>query len=70
MSVVPAFMSVHPLCTWCPWRSEKGIRSPGTGVRDGCDLPHRCWESNLGPIQEQVLLTTEPSPLSMKIPLH
>lgn len=21
---------ITPLCTWCPWRSEKGIRCPGT----------------------------------------
>lgn len=31
------FCSHVCLCTmsaWCPWRSEKGIRSPGTGIMD------------------------------------
>ena len=31
-------------------------------VTDGCQLPHKCWEQNPGPLQQQpVLLTTEPS---------
>ena len=39
----------------------EGVRSPGTGVTDSCELPCGCWELNLGPLQEQhVLLTTEP----------
>ena len=25
----------------------------------GSSLPHGCWESNLGPLQKQVLLTTD-----------
>lgn len=28
----------------CLWRPEKGTESLGTGVRDDCELPHRCWE--------------------------
>jgi hypothetical protein len=44
------------------WRPEEGIRSPGPGVRDGCEPPYGCKESNPGPLQEQpVLLTSEPS---------
>ena len=42
-------------------------RSPGTGIRDSCELPCGCWELNPGPLEEQpVLLTAEPSlqPLS------
>lgn len=33
-----------------------------TRVMDGCEVPCRCWESNLGPIEEQqpMPLTTEP----------
>jgi hypothetical protein len=42
-----------PCVCWCPQRSGEGIRFPGTGVMDGCGLPCRCWDSNLGPLQEQ-----------------
>lgn len=37
--------------------------SPGAGIRDGCKLPHRCWELlTPGPLQEQqALLTSESS---------
>ena len=43
-------------------RPEEGIRSLGTGVTGGCELPCGCWELNPGPLEEQpVLVTTEPS---------
>lgn len=29
------------------------IRSPGTGVIDGCKLPCGLWDLNPGPLQEQ-----------------
>lgn len=62
------FMCLHvflPVCicttdAWYPWRPEEGIRFPGTGVPDCCELLWVCWEVNLGPLQEQhLLLTTE-----------
>lgn len=31
-------MYVH-MSAWCPWRSEKGIRSPTTGVLNDCEPP-------------------------------
>jgi hypothetical protein len=31
-------------------RKEKGIRSPGTGITNGCEPPCRFWESNLRPL--------------------
>ena len=31
----------------------EGVRSPGTGVTDKCELPCGCWEMNLGPLEEQ-----------------
>lgn len=38
------------LCAWCSQRpEEEGIQCSGTGVIDGCELPHGCWESNPGP---------------------
>ena len=42
------------------WLCE-GVRSPATGVTDGCELPCGCWLSTPGCLEEQpVLLTTEP----------
>jgi hypothetical protein len=37
------------------------IRFPETGTMDDCGLPRGYLELNLDPLQEQVLLTTEPS---------
>ncbi|EGV91294.1 hypothetical protein I79_026061 [Cricetulus griseus] len=50
---------MHYLCVWCQQRSEEGIRSPGPGVIDGCDLSSECWEPNLGPLQEQPVPNTQ-----------
>lgn len=55
-------MCVHSIHPWLPGRSEEGVRSSGSGVWDGSEPPHKCWEMNLGPLQKQkMLLTTEPS---------
>ena len=40
----------------------EGVKSSGTGVTDSCELPCRCWELNLDPLEEQLmLLAAEPS---------
>jgi E3 ubiquitin-protein ligase NEDD4 len=40
----------------------RGVKSPGTGVTDSCELPCGFWELNLGPLEkQQVLLTAEPT---------
>lgn len=41
------------ICMQCPWTSEDGVRSPGTGFTGGCELSCGCWDPNLGPLQEQ-----------------
>jgi hypothetical protein len=42
---------------------EEGIRSSGTGVKDGCEPLCGCWETNLGFLEEQpALLPVEPPP--------
>lgn len=48
------FVCALPAC-WCSQRSEEGIgiRSPGTGVMNGCEPSCRCWELNSGTLQEQ-----------------
>ena len=33
MSVLPTHISVYHMCAWCPWRSEKGVESLGTGAK-------------------------------------
>jgi hypothetical protein len=37
----------------------ENVTSLGTGAKDGCELPFWCWELNLGPLEEPVLLTLE-----------
>lgn len=62
MGIFPTCMCVYHVCTWCLWRPEKGVRSPGTWVTGGWELPCGGWELNPGPLQEQPgLLTDEPS---------
>lgn len=36
-------------------RPEKGITSPGTGVRVDCELLCGCWESNPNPLEERLV---------------
>lgn len=58
---VPVFMSVPHSCR-VPGDVKEDIGSPGSGVRDGCELSYRCWELSLGSQQDQhVLLTDQPS---------
>ena len=48
--------------TWVqgPQRPGEGVRSPRTGVTEGCELP--CWDLSLSPLKEQpVPVITEPS---------
>jgi hypothetical protein len=52
--VFPAFMSVYHMIEPSQ-RPEEAIRSPESGVTDGCELPCECWDSNLGPMKEQAL---------------
>lgn len=55
-------MSVLCVWAWCHWESKEGVRSPVTGITDGCELPCECWEQNLDPPQEHpMLLTPQPS---------
>lgn len=54
------------VCAPCACLVPKEARRPhwilGTILTDGCELARRCWESNVGPWEEQsVLLITEPS---------
>jgi hypothetical protein len=49
---------------------REGIRSPGTGVTESCELPRGCWELYQDPLGEQpVPLTSEPSLWPQDFPL-
>lgn len=62
MCMLPACMPAHHMCCWYPQKSEEGVRSCGTELRDHCQHPCGCQELNLRPLEEQKLgLTTEPS---------
>ena len=53
------FMYTHTcLHAWCLLRSEEKVRSPGTEVTGGCELPCGCWESNPDPLTAQSVLLT------------
>lgn len=54
-SVLITRMSMYHRCAWCQWRSEEGVRSPGTGIRGGCELLCGRWAESLDPLQQQVL---------------
>lgn len=44
----------------CLVPAEEGVGSPRTGVKDGCELPYGCWESNLSSPGEQSVHLTSP----------
>lgn len=49
------------ICMQCLHKAEEGIGSSRTKVRDDCEIPYECWDSNMSPMGEQlVLLTAEP----------
>lgn len=50
-----------PLLCQVLGRPDKGVRFPGTGVRDGCEWLCGCWKLNLGPLEEQEALLTADS---------
>jgi hypothetical protein len=54
ISILPASLSVHHMCAWCPGRSEEGIGFPRTGVTDSHELLCGSWELSLAPLEEWV----------------
>lgn len=59
-------LSLHHMHAWSPKSPEEGVRSPRTGVIDGCESPCGPWESNPGHLEEEpMLLTIEPSILPL-----
>lgn len=61
MYILFACISLYQVCIRNledPW---KGIRFPGSGAIDSCEISCTWWELNLRPLEEQVLLTSETS---------
>lgn len=48
LTLLPACMYVQHMSAWCPWNSEDGIESAGTGVKDSCELPWWAQETDPG----------------------
>lgn len=46
MSVLVACICVYHMYAYCLWKSEEGINSNGTEVRDRYDPLCMCWEPN------------------------
>lgn len=66
ISVLLVFVCIYHMYGSC--RPKEGVVSPVTGVMNNCEPPCRCWQSNLGPLEEQpVVLITEPF---LQPPLH
>lgn len=58
----PAYLSVHHVHVVSAKARREDVESPGTQVRDSCELLCRRWELKLSPGREQpALLTTEVS---------
>jgi hypothetical protein len=51
------FMSVHRMEAWYSQRSEEGVGSFGTEVRDTDKLTGSCWEPNLVSLTKQPVST-------------
>lgn len=64
MSILSGCMSVQHMHVWHLWRLEKGLRSSGTRVTDGGWNPScGCWNLNLDPLEDQIVLLTAKSSL-------
>lgn len=62
-----AYLNVYHMCAWC--QESECIKSPGTGVIDGCEPPCECWKLNLGLLQEQEMLQTLSHLSSVPLPI-
>lgn len=63
------------LRAWCLQRSAERVRSPGTGVTEGCELPYgagdralNCWPLS-GPLKIFVFETNE-APMQVQVQTH
>lgn len=57
----PECVSVCQVLAWCPWRPEKGVHFPGTGITYNYEPSCSYWESNQGPLKAASALNCKPS---------
>jgi hypothetical protein len=53
MSILLVHIKVWNVHAGCTWKPEEGVRSSGTEVTGGFQLPYECWEHNVSPLEEQ-----------------
>lgn len=53
MSILLVHIKVWNVHAGCTWKPEEGVRSSGTEVTGGFQLPYGCWEHNVSPLEEQ-----------------
>lgn len=62
MNVLSACRYVHPVCTWCLWRPEESIGSPGTRLTGIWEPLYSSCKLNPDTLQDQQMhLIAEPS---------
>lgn len=66
MSVLLACVQEYHVLACYPQSSEEILRSPGTGVKDGCKPPCGCWELNLDHLKKEPMVLTAKPALSFK----
>jgi hypothetical protein len=54
VTVLPTYMYVYHVYTWCLWKSKEIVRSL-TRVTNDCEPACGCWEPNPDPLWEQQL---------------
>lgn len=52
-------MCTNHVLAWCPGKSGEGTGSSKSGVTNARGPPWGSWETNMGPLQEQVVFTTK-----------
>lgn len=49
------------MCVPSACRGQRALDSLNWSYRNGCESPSRCWQLNLDLLQDQTILTTDPS---------
>lgn len=50
-----------PACVMESKEAREEVRSSGTGGANACELPCGFWDMNSGPLQDQPVLSADPS---------
>lgn len=64
--VLLLYVYVYHVYKWCLWRSEGVVKSPGTGVADGCGPPCESFRV-LNNIWNLLTYLSSPQPIGLKV---